>query len=78
MFKIQQKKIKVYLYNEKNINVSENLIAKVFHHLREVLYNYYYIVYESEEFGLEGKNVFFICKESLFIILMMNKSGYWD
>jgi len=61
--KVQTQK---YLFNEKNIIASKTLIGKVFKEVRLVLYYYYCIIYEAEEFGEEGKAEFFACDESLF------------
>ena len=38
-------KTQKYLSQEKNINVSDKIIRKVFHKIRETLYYYYLIVY---------------------------------
>ncbi len=65
-FHSNKSKTKQYFYNEKNINVIDTLIAKVFLHILETLYYYYNIIYEIEEFGIEGNNDFYSCDESLF------------
>ena len=68
-------KTKQYLLNEKKITASDTLIAKVFNNIRETLYYYYSIVYEVEEFGIEGSEDFYSCDESLFT--HFNNEAIW-
>ena len=49
--------------------MSDKIIRKVFHKIRETLYYYYLIVYNVEEFAVENKREYFSCEESKFTTL---------
>ena len=62
-------KTQKYLSQEKNINVSDKIIRKLFHKIRGTLYYYYLIVYNVEEFVVENRREYFSCNESKFTTL---------
>lgn len=66
--KFNTNKTQKYLSQEKNINVSDKIIRKVFHKIRETYY-YYLIVYKVEEFVVENERQYFACGESKFTTL---------
>ena len=55
-----------YLLEEKNIKVSILEIVKIYKKIREILYDYYNVVYETEPFAIENNDEFFATDESEF------------
>jgi len=55
-----------YLNNEKIFSISKQVINKVYKEIRNVIYNYYRIVYETEKLGEFNSNHYFSIDESLF------------
>ena len=60
------KKTKHYLANEKNRNISITLLNKILKELRNIIYDYMHIVYESELFGPKNTHSYFAVDECLF------------
>ena len=45
-----------FLKGNKSYDISEILVRKVYNKIREIIYNYYFIEYETEEFSDENRN----------------------
>ena len=55
-----------YLTAEKEIKLTEKQIRKIYNKVREIIYYYFLLEYECEEFSLENQNHHFSLDESLF------------
>lgn len=64
--KIAAKKAYNYLIDEKQINLSELQIRKIYSKIREIIYYYYILEYESEDFTLENQHHHFSLDDSFF------------
>ena len=63
---INAKKAYTYLTQQKFLNISEQLIRNIYTKIRETLYYYYFIEYETEDFALENAHYHYSVDESLF------------
>ena len=61
------KQTKHYLANEKNRNISITLLNKIYKELRNIIYDYIHIVYESEIFCPKNSHSYFAVDECLFL-----------
>ena len=66
VFNFNAKKAHTYLTGEKQIKISELQIRNIYSKIREVIYYYYLLEYEVEEFGSENQNHHFSLDESIF------------
>jgi len=63
---LNAKKAQHILFNEKNINILNRLVNKIYKELRNIIYKYQLIVYKSETLGTKNENSYFAIDESLF------------
>ena len=66
IFNFNVKKAHNYLTGEKQIKISDLQIRNIYTKLREIIYYYYLLEYEIEDFALENQNHHFSLDESLF------------
>lgn len=55
-----------FLKRNKILDISENLVRKVYNKIREIIYGYYFIEYEAEEYSDENGNKYYSVDESMF------------
>ena len=65
-YNFNKKQAHTYLINEKNIIISENAIKEIYQKIREIIYRYYYILYQSEYLGERDSSDYYAIDESLF------------
>ena len=63
---LNAKKAYTYLTQEKLLNISQQLIRNIYTKIRETLYYYYLIEYETEDCVLENAHYHYSLEESLF------------
>ena len=72
---LNAKKARNYLKENKNINISLRTLLKVYSELRDVIYNYMKLLYESETISIKNNRDYFSVDESL--INHKNKRQLW-
>ena len=70
------KKAFTYLKENKNVSISQNTLSKIYKKLRNIIYQYMKIVYNSEVISTVNNNDNLAVDESL--INHISKFGYWE
>ena len=66
-YEFKATKTREYMQSEKNVNIINIVILKIFNNIRNLIYCYLQLVYQTEEFATYNKWKYYSLDESLFV-----------